>query len=111
MPWARRRARFAGRWEVALRNPFRPETPLGTLRLRNRGLGTSGSAFQQFVVDGQVYGHIIDPRIGRAGAGPASVTVLAPTAATGRRPLDRLLSARPRGRRALTSPIIPRSAS
>jgi thiamine biosynthesis lipoprotein len=72
---------FAGRWEVALRNPFEPEKPLGVLRLRNRGLGTSGSAFQHFVVDGKVYGHIIDPRSGEPAQGPASVTVLAPSAA------------------------------
>jgi FAD:protein FMN transferase len=51
------------------------------LRLRNRGLGTSGAAFQQFVVDGRVYGHILDPRSGEPAPGPASVTVLAPTAA------------------------------
>jgi FAD:protein FMN transferase len=72
---------LGGRWEIALRNPFEPETPLGTLRLRNRGLGTSGAAFQQFVVDGRVYGHLIDPRSGEPASGPASVTVLAPTAA------------------------------
>jgi len=70
-----------GRWEIALRNPFVPELPLGILRLRNRGLGTSGAAFQQFSVDGQTYGHIIDPRSGAPALGPASVTVLAPTAA------------------------------
>jgi len=74
--------RFGGRWEIAVRNPLRPETPLGVLRLRNRGLGTSGSAFQQFVVDGRAYGHILDPRTGEpAAGGPASVTVLAPKAA------------------------------
>jgi FAD:protein FMN transferase len=72
---------FAGRWEIALRNPFEPDAPLGALRLRNRGLGTSGAAFQQFVVDNRVYGHIIDPRTGVPAQGPASVTVLAPTAA------------------------------
>jgi FAD:protein FMN transferase len=72
---------LGGRWGIALRNPFEPETPLGTLRLRNRGLGTSGAAFQQFVVDGRVYGHLIDPRSGEPALGPASVTVLAPTAA------------------------------
>lgn len=72
---------LGGRWEVALRNPFEPEAPLGTLRLRNRGLGTSGAGFQQFVVDGQVYGHLLDPRSGEPAPGPASVTVLAPTAA------------------------------
>ena len=72
---------LGGRWEISLRNPFDPETPLGTLRLRNRGLGTSGAAFQQFVVDGRVYGHLIDPRSGEPASGPASVTVVAPTAA------------------------------
>ncbi len=72
---------FGGRWEVTLRNPFQPDFPLGVFRLRNRALGTSGSAFQQFVVNGQVYGHIIDPRSGEPALGPASVTVLAPTAA------------------------------
>ncbi len=72
---------FAARWEIAVRNPFEPESPLGVLRLRNRGLGTSGTSFQQFVVNGKVYGHIIDPRSGEPALGPASVTVLAPTAA------------------------------
>ena len=72
---------LGGRWEIALRNPFQPESPLGLIRLRNRALGTSGSSFQQFVIEGQVYGHIIDPRSGQPARGPASVTVLAPTAA------------------------------
>ncbi len=74
--------RFGGRWEIAVRNPFRPESPLGVLYLRNRGLGTSGNAFQQFVAEGRTYGHILDPRTGEpCPKGPASVTVLAPTAA------------------------------
>lgn len=72
---------FGGRWEITLHNPFRPESPLGSFFLRNRALGTSGAAFQQFVADGRVYGHIIDPRTGEPALGPASVTVLAPTAA------------------------------
>lgn len=72
---------LGGRWEVALRNPFRPDTPLGIVRLRNRGMGTSGTDFQRFEVDGRVYGHILDPRTGEPALGPASVTVLAPTAA------------------------------
>jgi FAD:protein FMN transferase len=73
--------RFGGRWEVALRNPSRPESPLGIFRLRNRGMGTSGDAFQRFEAGGRVYGHILDPRTGAPASGPASVTVLAPTAA------------------------------
>ena len=73
---------FGGRWQVAVRDPFDPETPLGTLHLRNRGMGTSGDAFQRFESGGRTYGHIIDPRTGiPPDDGPASVTVLAPTAA------------------------------
>ncbi len=94
---------LGGRWEIALRNPFEPETPLGTLRLRNRGLGTSGAAFQQFVVDGRVYGHLIDPRSGEPALGPASVTVLAPTAALADALSTAFYLLGPRGRRASTS--------
>ncbi len=72
---------FGGRWEIALRNPFDATRPLGRLRLRNRGLGTSGAAFQRFEANGRTYGHILDPRTGAPADGPASVTVLAPTAA------------------------------
>jgi thiamine biosynthesis lipoprotein len=73
--------RFGGRWEIAVRNPFAPDLPLGMLRIRNKGLGTSGAAFQSFEVGSKVYGHILDPRTGEPAFGPASVTVVAPTAA------------------------------
>ena len=73
--------RLGGRWEVALRNPFEPEKPLGIIRLRDRGLGTSGGAFQHFEAGGRVYGHILDPRTGEPVDGPASVTVVAARAA------------------------------
>jgi len=74
--------RFGGRWPVALRNPFEPSRPLGRIFLRDRGLGTSGAAFQQFEDGGRLYGHILDPRSGMPPEnGPASVSVLAPTAA------------------------------
>ncbi len=71
-----------GRTSVALRDPRGGPEPLGTIRFKNRALGTSGSAFQQFEINGRTYGHIIDPRTG-APCVPwaASLTVLAPTAA------------------------------
>ena len=72
---------FGGRWEVALHNPADPSQPLGTIHLRDRGLGTSGSAFQRFEAGGIEYGHILDPRAGAPAHGPLSVTALAPTAA------------------------------
>lgn len=73
---------FGGRWAVALRDPDHPDDALGTVHLRNRGMATSGSAYQRFEADGRSYGHIIDPRTGAPPTrGPSSVTVLAPTAA------------------------------
>ena len=74
---------FGGRWQVALRDPYFPDLPIGTIHLRNRGMGTSGSSFQRFEAGGRAYGHILDPRTGEPApeTGPASVTVLAPTAA------------------------------
>ena len=72
---------LGGRWEIQLRNPVDPSSPLGTIRLRDRGLGTSGATFQRFEAGGRAYGHILDPRIGEPAAGPLGVTVLAPTAA------------------------------
>ena len=74
---------FGGRWAVALTDPDHPDAALGTVHLRNRGMATSGSAFQRFAAaDGATYGHIIDPRTGSPPTvGPTSVTVLAPTAA------------------------------
>ncbi len=74
--------KFGGRWEIDVPHPAEPSRSLGVLRLRNRGLGTSGAALQQFEANGRRYGHILDPRTGEPPAdGPVSVTVLAPTAA------------------------------
>ena len=73
---------FGGRWAVALRDPDHPDDALGTIHLRNRGMATSGAAFQRFEAVGRTFGHIIDPRTGEPPtSGPSSVTVLAPTAA------------------------------
>ena len=82
MPSDRRTGWLGGSWRIGLRNPFDPSRPLGEIALSDRGLGTSGTAFQRFEADGRIYGHIVDPRTGEPPEhGPASVSVLAPTAA------------------------------
>ena len=68
-------------WEVGVRHPGHPERRLGTIRLCNRALGTSGSQFQSFRHEGRRYGHILDPRTGQPAEGVLSATVVAPTAA------------------------------
>jgi thiamine biosynthesis lipoprotein len=68
-------------WPVGLRNPLLPQRRLGTILLRDQALATSGTAVQQFRLEGKRYGHIIDPRTGWPVENMLSVTVLAPTAA------------------------------
>ncbi len=67
-------------WSVGIRDPRDRVSFLGTLRIAEAALATSGQ-YEQFVsVDGKRYGHILDPRTGWPVEGVLSVTVLAPTA-------------------------------
>jgi thiamine biosynthesis lipoprotein len=68
-------------WEVSLRDPRAHERSLGTLRLEDEALSTSGIGEQSFVAEGRRYGHILDPRTGQPAAGCALASVLAPQAA------------------------------
>ena len=68
-------------WVVGVRHPTQRGSRLAELRLRDRALGTSGSATQYFRHKGRRYGHILDPRTGQPAEGVLSVTVVAPTAA------------------------------
>jgi thiamine biosynthesis lipoprotein len=69
----------SGAWVVGLRHPLRPDRRIGTLRLRNRALGTSGAQFQSFWHQGRRYGHILDPRTGQPAQHVLSVSVAAPS--------------------------------
>jgi thiamine biosynthesis lipoprotein len=68
-------------WPVRLRHPSEPDNSLGTVWLRNRGLGTSAATFQFFDYKGKKLGHLLDPRTGWPAAGTASASVLAASAA------------------------------
>src|SRR5207244_5895798 len=68
-------------WGVRLRHPTHDGASLGTLWLRDRGLGTSSATFQFFEYNGRKLGHLLDPRTGWPAEGTASASVLAPTAA------------------------------
>lgn len=70
-----------GGWTVGVGHPLRPGKRLAEIRLRDRAIGTSGSATQFFRHQGKRYGHILDPRTGWPAEGVLSATVLAPTAA------------------------------
>lgn len=69
-------------WPVGIRNPQMPDRLIATLLLKDRGMGTSGSGTKFFRLEGNRYGHIIDPRTGLPAEGMLSVTVMTPDAAS-----------------------------
>ena len=78
-PTARDTARRG--WDIGVTHPLYPDRALGTIRLMDQALGTSGSARQFIHYRGQRLSHILDPRTGRPAQGVLSATVLTPTAA------------------------------
>ncbi len=68
-------------WKIELVHPTKEGRTLGSVRLKNEGLGTSAATFQYFVYKGKKLGHVLDPRVGWPAEGTASATVIAPTAA------------------------------
>jgi len=68
-------------WPVGIRHPLQPEKDFAILHLADCGMGTSGLKEQGYVIDGRVYGHIIDPRTGYPARGKVLVSAIAPTAA------------------------------
>lgn len=68
-------------WAVGLTHPILPGTRLAEVVLRDRSLGTSGTARQGFFHNGVRYGHIIDPRTGWPSQHCLSATVIGTSAA------------------------------
>ncbi|MFB3785434.1 MAG: FAD:protein FMN transferase [bacterium] len=68
-------------WQIDVRNPLDHQHPLAHLRLRGEGFSSSGAELQKIEVDGQTYGHILDPRTGWPAGEVLNVNVTAPNAA------------------------------
>ena len=67
-------------WNVSLRDP-RTHDSLGTLKLRDQGMSTSGVGQQSFILNGKRYGHLLDPRTGWPGTETLSCSVVGPASA------------------------------
>ena len=68
-------------WTIGISHPTLPDIRLAKIHLRNRALGTSGTARQGFFHQGKRYGHILDPRTGWPATETLSSTVIASSAA------------------------------
>ncbi len=67
-------------WSIALKHPGNDRRSLGTVYLKDRGLGTSAATFQFFEYNGKKYGHLLDPRTGWPAERTANATAIANTA-------------------------------
>jgi thiamine biosynthesis lipoprotein len=68
-------------WPIDLR-PRLASRRVGRLWVKNGAVGTSGAGEQFFEIDGQRYGHVIDPRTGRPADGVLGASVITGDAAT-----------------------------
>ena len=72
-------------WEVALEDPSNPEQDLALLRVGPGAVATSSITKRNWLLDGRLKHHLIDPRLGEpADTEWLSVTVIAPQAASRR---------------------------
>ncbi len=67
-------------WHIGLEDPQKPGTCWTGIAVRDAAVATSGDYVRKFELNGQRYGHIVDPRTGRpVSNGVRAVSVLAPS--------------------------------
>lgn len=64
-------------WPVGIANPRQPETMMARIDLRDGGLASSGDYERCFVLDGNRYSHILNPKTGWPSSGLRAVSVAA----------------------------------
>jgi thiamine biosynthesis lipoprotein len=75
-------ARDGGSWPVPVAHPSRRDEPAAWLHLRDRSVSTSSQSERFVTVNGERFGHILDPRTGHPVPAWGSVTVVAEDPAT-----------------------------
>ena len=67
-------------WKIGITDPINPQRWLGELEVGELAVVTSGDYEKYFMVNGQRYSHIIDPRTALPTQGVRSVTIVCPNA-------------------------------
>ncbi len=64
-------------WDVSIRNPFKKNEIIYTVKQTNKAIATSGDYERFFIIDSMKYSHILNPKTCRPVKGTTSVTVFA----------------------------------
>lgn len=65
-------------WNIGIQNPDKPDEVITTVKLSHGGLASSGDYRRCMVVDGERYGHVLNPKTGWPVPGLRAVSVIAP---------------------------------
>jgi thiamine biosynthesis lipoprotein len=68
------------KWTIGIKHPRIDDVTIGTIRISNMAVATSGDYERFFISEGRRYHHLLDPFTGYPSEQTISVTVLAPTA-------------------------------
>jgi len=68
-------------WTIGVSHPVYPDQRVAEIFIKDQAIGTSGTRRQGFILNGQWFGHIIDPRTGQPGSKTLSSTVITKSAA------------------------------
>lgn len=64
-------------WRIGIRNPKKQNEIVGYVELKDQGIDTSGDYERFFEIDGNTYGHILDPSTGYPPKGVISCSIVA----------------------------------
>jgi thiamine biosynthesis lipoprotein len=67
-------------WKVNIKDPRKPSSVIETVRLKDEAISTTGTTEKFFWDEGNIWGHILDPRTGYSSMDTLAVSVIAPQA-------------------------------
>jgi len=72
-----------GKWQIGIQDPRDQDKIFSVIKLKDKGVATSGDYRRYFTIEGKRYSHIVNPKTGQTVKDvPMSVTIIAPEATT-----------------------------
>lgn len=73
---------FGKTWNIGIQDPRNKANLIGYLKIKDKGVASSGDYERFYIIDGKRYSHIMDPRTGYPKQGVMATTIIANDATT-----------------------------